>query len=320
MPIPLAVAAGLGLTSTALGLYDVIKGGANARKAEQATQSLAKELEDVKVKNMMADLKVPTRGADLAREAGAERYATSVAAAQSAGAEGVIGLLPKLEQQQARQDLAIGAQLEQAEAQRDRVRAQGAQQAENANVAAQRQMGMMRLQGAATAAAEGRRRQQAGLQSAIGGLGQAAALGLEYSPLYGKAKDTGAATAGLTGQGSFVPNPSFPSAMGDTGIASYKASLDTPSPFAANRGGIPNLGFQGSTQQQGGFIGPMQATPSYGSWDDVPSRLNPDPDGPVNVSKIVVGGETMVWDTDNWAWAPAPGYNMDLQQGPFGGQ
>ena len=85
MPIPLAVAAGLGLTSTALGLYDVIKGGANARKAEQATQSLAKELEDVKVKNMMADLKVPTRGAELAREAGAERYATSVAAAQSAG-------------------------------------------------------------------------------------------------------------------------------------------------------------------------------------------------------------------------------------------
>ena len=106
MPIPLAVAAGLGLTSTALGLYDVIKGGGEARKAEKATQALAKDLEDVKVKNMMADLKVPTRGAELAREAGAERYATSVEAAKAAGAEGVIGLMPKLEQQQARQDLA----------------------------------------------------------------------------------------------------------------------------------------------------------------------------------------------------------------------
>ena len=186
MPIPLAVAAGLGLTSTALGVYDVIKGGADARKAEKATASLAKELEETKVKNMMANLKVPTRGAELAREAGAERYATSVAAAQAAGAEGVIGLLPKLEQQQARQDLAIAAQLEQAEAQTDLARARGAQQAENANVAAARQLGMMRLQGAAQAAAEGRRRQQAGLQSAIGGLGQAAALGLEYAPLYGK--------------------------------------------------------------------------------------------------------------------------------------
>ena len=183
----------------------------------------------------MANLKVPTRGAELAREAGAERYATSVAAAQAAGAEGVIGLLPKLEQQQARQDLAIAAQLEQAEAQTDLARARGAQQAENANVAAARQLGMMRLQGAATAAAEGRRRQQAGLQSAIGGLGQAAALGLKYAPLYGKSEEDI-----------------------DKSLAGTQATQQ-----AAQQQAAAQQQQQLAQQQQGGFIGPMAAKQTY---------------------------------------------------------
>mgnify|MGYP003643626475 CR=1 FL=1 len=303
MPIPFAVAAGLGLTSTALGLYDVIKGGASARKAEQATQSLAKELEDVKVKNMMADLKVPTRGADLAREAGAERYATSVAAAQSAGAEGVIGLLPKLGQQQARQDLAIGAQLEQAEAQRDRARAQGAQQAENANVAAQRKMGMMRLQGAAQAAAEGRRRQQAGLQSAIGGLGQAAALGLEYSPLYGKASKKQAVQQemqAIQGDNTFA-NMGKLAPMSSTPDVSQGMALAPNAPFGLEQS-ILHAGNPG----MGSYTVDNQGTPVF----------NP----PMPYKPLYQGLSTVNPIADPTIYDLQPGYTANLQQGSYWGQ
>jgi hypothetical protein len=186
MAIPFAVAAGLGLVSTGASLFQGIRAGQDKNKALAASEKFGKELEQLKIKNMFEGLQVPTRGAELQRQATEQALATGVEAAKTAGAEGVIGLVPKLQQQAAKEDMATAARLEQLEYQRNLAQAQGAQQAENQNVAAQRRLATMRLQGSGMAAADAAQRQQQALMSGIQGLGTAAAMGLEYAPLYGK--------------------------------------------------------------------------------------------------------------------------------------
>ncbi len=154
MAIPFAVAAGLGLVSTCASLFQGIKAGQDKNKALAASEKFGKELEQLKIKNMLEGLQVPTRGAELQRQATEQTLATGVEAAKAAGAEGVIGLVPKLQQQADKQDMATAARLEQLEYQRNLAQAQAGQQAENQNIAAQRQLGMMRLQGSGMAAAD----------------------------------------------------------------------------------------------------------------------------------------------------------------------
>ncbi len=195
MAIPFAVAAGLGLVSTGASLFQGIKAGQDKNKALAASEKFGKELEQLKIKNMFEGLQVPTRGAELQRQATEQALATGVEAAKTAGAEGVIGLVPKLQQQAAKEDMATAARLEQLEYQRNLAQAQGAQQAETQNVAAQRRLATMRLQGSGMAAADAAQRQQQALMSGIQGLGTAAAMGLEYAPLYGKEKGMGAGSS-----------------------------------------------------------------------------------------------------------------------------
>jgi len=220
MPIPLAVAAGLGLVSTGMGIYDTIKGGQQRREAEKASEKFATDIKNLRAKNLMEGIGIPMRGFDLAKEAQAQRYATGVAALQSAGAEGVLGGLTGLERQQGQQDLALAAQLEKMEYARNLERARQAQAIENQATGREAQLGFMRLQGAGQAAAEGAQRQQAGVQSIIGGLGTAAELGLKYSPLYGKDKVDPAAMTGMvniggdTSQTSRVGRPPIYSGLG----------------------------------------------------------------------------------------------------------
>lgn len=201
MPInaALAVSAGLGLISTAGGMVQTLGGKEKQREAEKASAKYASEIENLRARNLMEGVAIPMRGFDLAKEAQAQRYATGVAALQSAGAEGVLGGLTRLERQQGQQDLALAAQLEKMEYARNLERARQAQNIENQAIARQAQLNFMRLQGAGQAAAEGARQQQAGIQSIIGGLGTAAELGLKYAPLYGKNKaDTATIAAAMT--------------------------------------------------------------------------------------------------------------------------
>ena len=286
MAIPLAVSAGLGLVSTGLGMFDMIKGGQQRRQAEQDAIKFGKEIEEIQVKNVMGELALPKKAAELELEASKEALATGVEAAKAAGAEGVIGLVPKLQQQAGRQALGTAARLEQLEYQRNLEMARQAQAIENQNVNAQRQLGMMRLQGAGMAAAEGSRRQQAGLQSMIGGLGQAAALGLEYSPLYQEEAATRKANrqakremkaiqgdnafatiepiAPVAGLSRQTPQMQFPS-------LGQPAALNTsiPAPFHQQRGGIPNVGFSlGAPGAQQAGVAPMQPLqPVMGQWN-----------------------------------------------------
>ena len=203
MGLPLAVSAALGLTSSALGAYDMFKAGQQRAEADKAATKFGKELEKIAEQQQIVDMPLPSRGAELERQAAEQAMATGVAAAQVAGPEGVIGLVPQLEQQRRKQDLQTAARLERLEFDRNRA----AERMRREGVGMMAGLQSQRLAGAGMARAEAERRRLAGMQSIVGGLGQAAELYLESQPLYGDdttdKKDT--APAIMAGQTTASP-------------------------------------------------------------------------------------------------------------------
>jgi len=180
----LAVSAGLGLVSTAFGIYQSLQGAETTRTAEKAIPGIVADIEGLKPKAIIPP-ELPTRGFELAKEASGQRYATGVSALQTAGPEAVLGGLTGLEQQHSKEDLAIAAQLEKMEYARNLELSKREQDIENQRISALRNLNFMRLQGAQTAALGGYERGQEGKKQIFEGIGLGAETFLQYSPLYG---------------------------------------------------------------------------------------------------------------------------------------
>jgi len=137
------------------------------KSAEQASQKAMNELKQIKEVNPYKAVQVPTMGAQLQQEALARATAGGLQAAQSAGAEGVIGGLGNIMGASADASRKIASGLEQAEYQRDL--AQAGQEAAIGQRAAEREfkIGTTEAMGA-----QQRRAEQAGLRdAAITGIG-----------------------------------------------------------------------------------------------------------------------------------------------------
>lgn len=89
------------------------------KSAEQASQKAMNELKQIKELNPYKAVQVPTMGAQLQQEALARAAAGGVQAAQSAGAEGVIGGVGNIVGGVGAEAAKIGAELQQAEYKRD---------------------------------------------------------------------------------------------------------------------------------------------------------------------------------------------------------
>ena len=196
MPLPLAVAAGLGLVSTGLGAAQYFQGASQQREAEKASTKFAADIRQRLLERTVGKQALPMRGVDLAREGLAQRYATGVSALQSAGAEGVLGGLGGLMQQQTGAELALAAQIEKMEYARDLDYQKRLDRERDLQYQTLTELDVMSLKGAQAKSADAYAQRQAGIQGIVGGLGTAAELGLKYSPLY---KKTGAEATGAAG-------------------------------------------------------------------------------------------------------------------------
>jgi hypothetical protein len=137
------------------------------KKAQQAAQKAINELKQIKEVNPFAALQVPTMGAQLQQDALARATAGGVQAAQSAGAEGVIGGIGNLVGGVGAEAARIGAGLQKAEYQRDL--AQAGQEAAIGQRAAEREF---KIGATEAAGAQARRAEQAGIRdAAITGIG-----------------------------------------------------------------------------------------------------------------------------------------------------
>jgi hypothetical protein len=88
------------------------------KEAQKAAEQFTSELKNISRINNYKALGVPTLGYDLAKESQAQSTVASLDALKSMGAEGA-GLVPRVQQQNLEQDLALAAKMEQAQNRRD---------------------------------------------------------------------------------------------------------------------------------------------------------------------------------------------------------
>lgn len=188
MAIATAALINLGIQGAIAGVQ-YYQGREKQKEADLAAQRAAAKLAGIEEADEVSSLQVPTLGAELARQELGQQFATSVAAAQSAGAAGVLGGIPSLANLGADKALDIAAQLDALEKQRDQFVAQQLQARATREVAAERQLVGMELAGAQQASAAARMQQQ---QAGIGfaqGAGETAAAYIKAQPLYELSRD-----------------------------------------------------------------------------------------------------------------------------------
>jgi hypothetical protein len=200
MAIATAALINLGIQGAIAGVQ-YYQGREKQKEADLAAQRAAAKLAGIEEADEVSDLQVPTFGAELARQSLGQQFATSVEAAKSAGATGVLGGIPSLANLGADKALDIAAQLDALEKQRDQFVAQQLQARATRQVAAERQLVGMELTGAQQASAAARMQQQ---QAGIGfaqGAGETAAAYIKAQPLYELSKDKGTSGDGAAMSG-----------------------------------------------------------------------------------------------------------------------
>ena len=163
---------------TAFSAGQTIKGGIDKRKAEeaqkQAIASYENKLRNIEIQNRLQALRVPTMGAEL-RERGIARATTAgIESMQEAGAEAVLGGVPRVVTAADAQSAEVAADLDRMEARRDELVLREDQRIEGERARIEEKIAgvdMMRLQGAGAAAADAARQQQSGLYGIASGLG-----------------------------------------------------------------------------------------------------------------------------------------------------
>ncbi len=163
---------------TAFSAGQAIKGGIDKRKAEeaqrQAIASYENKLRNIEIQNRLQALKVPTMGAEL-RERGIARATTAgIESMQEAGAEAVLGGVPRVVTAADAQSAQIAAELDRMEAIRDQEFLREEQRIEDERARREEQIAgveTMRATGAGLAAADAAGTQQAGLLGIASGLG-----------------------------------------------------------------------------------------------------------------------------------------------------
>lgn len=155
-----------------------IKGGIDKRKAEeaqrQAITSYENKLRNIEIQNRLQALRVPTMGAELRERGIARGTAGAIGAIQEAGAEAVIGGVPRVVTAADAQSAQVAAELDQMQARRDELVLREDQRIEDERVRREEQIAgldVMKLQGAGSAAADAARQQQSGFYGIASGLG-----------------------------------------------------------------------------------------------------------------------------------------------------
>lgn len=176
------------------------------KEAQKAAQQFTNELKNISRINNYKALGVPTLGYDLAKESQAQSTVASLDALKSMGAEGA-GLVPRVQQQNLEQDLALAAKMEQAQNRRDMLVMQ--EQSAIDKEKTDRDAGILEAQasGAQQAAADAQTQKTKAIEGMVG----SAVAGLGAIKPRGVVNTGGAdATAGLTAVGANATTPLAP--------------------------------------------------------------------------------------------------------------
>jgi len=233
-----AILIGVGVSSLLSG-GQMIGGSRKKRKAEQAqakaTADYENKLRNIEFVNKLKALQVPTMGAEL-RERGIARATTgAIEATQEAGAEAVLGGVPRVVTAADAQSAEIAAQLDQMAVRRDEAVLREEQRIADQRVGIEGQIAgidLMRAQGAGQAAADAQAQFNAGAMGLAQTGTSMAVAGLQAQNPYGKQPPTSPinTTGGVAPKMSLGVNTNLSpgNALNQAGVSSFFTNFRTP--------------------------------------------------------------------------------------------
>jgi hypothetical protein len=185
---PFTISLAMAGINAGISAYQGYKANQKEKDARAAAEKFGAQQRAVTETDMMAGLKVPQLGAQLASQQLGQQYATGVEALRGSGAAGVLGGVTGLADVYSDAALKQAAQLEQLEFQRNAMQAENAQNVEMRRTNRQSENIQSQLTGAQQAAAVSNMAKNQAIQS---GLSAVTDIGLSYmqnAPLYQKQK------------------------------------------------------------------------------------------------------------------------------------
>lgn len=183
---PFTISLAMAGINAGISAYQGYKANQKEKDARAAAEKFGAQQRAITETDMMAGLKVPQLGAQLASQQLGQQYATGVEALRGSGAAGVLGGVPSLANVYSDAALKQAAELQQLEFQRNAMAAENAQNVETRRAARQAENIQSQLTGAQQAAAMSNFAKNQAIQS---GLSAVTDIGLAYmqnAPLYQK--------------------------------------------------------------------------------------------------------------------------------------
>ena len=168
--MPVATSAIIAGASAAASAGQAIAANQRRKKDEAAARDAASRLRGLTETDYSAGLQVPTMGYDLAQQGIQQQQASGIQALQEAGAAGVIGGVPSMNQAANEAQLQLSADLQQAEYNRDLYRSQNRQGIEGRRMEREFDLGESELYGAQMSALQNKQMVNQGISGAFSGL------------------------------------------------------------------------------------------------------------------------------------------------------
>jgi hypothetical protein len=182
--MPAATTAILALGSMGMSAAQFAQAQKQQKSSSAAAKTAADTIAGMKESNPFAAVQVPTLGFDLAQQGIDRQTAASVNALQGAGAEGVIGGIGNVVQNNNQAELQLAADANTAKYQRDVNEAEAQTGINTRKIGRDTNLQLSKLQGAQLASAQAQENKNAAIAGMVGSAGTALSSGIEASKLY----------------------------------------------------------------------------------------------------------------------------------------
>lgn len=207
-----AVTTALAVAGMGMQAVQAIQAQKAGKEAQAAAAQAASTIAGMKESNPFAAVQVPTLGFDLAQQGIDRQTAASVNALQGAGAEGVIGGIGNVVQNNNQAELQLAADANNAKYQRDVNEAEAQTGINTRKIGRDTNLQLSKLQGAQLASAQAQENKNAAIAGMVGSAGTALSSGIEASKLYREKK--GAITPTTVTEAPAQVSSSTPKAYG----------------------------------------------------------------------------------------------------------
>ena len=185
-----AVTTALAVAGIGMSAAQYIQAQKQQKAAQAAATQAANTIAGMKESNPFAAVQVPTLGFDLAQQGIDRQTAASVNALQGAGAEGVIGGIGNVVQNNNQAELQLAADANNAKYQRDVNEAEAQTGINTRKIGRDTNLQLSKLEGAQKASAQAQENKNAAVAGMVGSAGTALSSGVEASKLYKTQKTT----------------------------------------------------------------------------------------------------------------------------------